>query len=120
RRSVRHAYCQLCDEAFRSQDTLRMHLKGEHQDRYCDTCDQARLLPSSLFGSDYALKEHHVQSPRHAYCQYCDRHFRTHEVLRQHYREHYVQSPAHAYCQRCNMHFPSGAALFDHYRTMHY
>ncbi len=101
--SVRHAYCQPCDEAFRSQDTLRTHLKGEHQDRYCDTCDQARFLPSSvrtlqadwlgdqLFGSAYALKEHHVQSPRHAYCQYCDRHFRTHELLRQHNQvDHYL------------------------------
>ncbi|OCH88557.1 hypothetical protein OBBRIDRAFT_80462 [Obba rivulosa] len=77
-----------------------------------------------------------------AYCDRCDRSFRTYRGLEQHEEnssahnicndcaidfptwaglvQHWVQSRRHHYCQRCDEHFDSWGELTDHYEEEHY
>ena len=66
-------------------------------------CKLINITPSlQLFNSPYALKEHYVQSPRHAYCQYCDKHLKDKVALRQHFTwEHHLCESCDKVCREC-------------------
>ncbi|RPD70241.1 hypothetical protein L226DRAFT_470587, partial [Lentinus tigrinus ALCF2SS1-7] len=100
------AFCKECNEHFASEETRLTHLRARHASNACDVCNR-------LFDSQYGLKEHYVQSPQHAYCQYCDRHLRDRAALLQHYAwEHHL-------CESCDKILPTAGGLHEHRRQKH-
>ncbi|KAG6332193.1 hypothetical protein ID866_6895 [Astraeus odoratus] len=73
------------------------------------TCDRCR----KVFSTWNALKEHWVQSPRHYYCQYHNRHFDHHHELVDHYlhNDHY--------CKLCDKPFKNEFRLHNHHNECH-
>ncbi|GBE86770.1 hypothetical protein SCP_1000120 [Sparassis crispa] len=69
---------------------------------------------SKDFTTRTGLIQHYLQSPRHHYCQRCDRHFDS-----QHYLVTHLER-AHYYCHPCNAIFESSLGLEDHNRQKHW
>ncbi|KAI0637525.1 hypothetical protein C8Q77DRAFT_1046942 [Trametes polyzona] len=101
---VVYSDCNLCSASFYNQDDL-----WDHEDRDHPVCE----LCQKRFVSPWALTQHYVQSPRHAYCQRCDEHFSDWEELYDHYdTEHYR-------CTECNSIFDFEVGLHEHCRQKH-
>ncbi|KAI0341164.1 hypothetical protein BDW22DRAFT_333394 [Trametopsis cervina] len=104
-------HCDLCDRWFPDPRALEQHKEASSlHKRHCDLCDK-------LFPHPQALEQHEEASARHKrYCEECGKEFSTERGL----KEHFVQSPRHAYCQYCNEHFEDQDELENHYDEEHH
>ncbi|KAJ8701792.1 hypothetical protein PTI98_000545 [Pleurotus ostreatus] len=120
-------YCDRCGRSFSHYGAYDQHRQYSSSHFVCWDCNID-------FESWVGLKEHWVQSKRHSYCQYCDRHFDDNSKLSEHFddehylcsgcnivfkneyglKEHYRQSPRHFYCSPCDRHFGSQNSLNNH------
>jgi len=96
-------YCERCDVYYW---TSRLQHAVDSNDDVHNPCVPCRLDFPTWLG----LKEHWVQSPRHAYCQYCDDHFYDFGDLESH------MESFHYYCSECKKVFVNDTGLHEHYR----
>ncbi|KAI0758748.1 hypothetical protein C8Q74DRAFT_1388368 [Fomes fomentarius] len=135
RRDFASEWCIRCNLDSYSGAALHTHKRKSNRHNIYSSC---RLDFPTTFG----LKDHYDQSPRHAYCPFCDLHeFRTAQGLKRHYadnwqhryceycdelffshcllKEDHVQNLRHQYCQYCDTHYDSYKELYKYYVAYH-
>lgn len=75
-------------QLFRTEEGLHQHNRQVHQ-YYCEDCEE-------VYGSEWALTQHYIQSPHHHYCRFCDEHFEDDDVLEEH------NDDEHECCNSCD------------------
>ncbi|KZV72121.1 hypothetical protein PENSPDRAFT_576544 [Peniophora sp. CONT] len=119
-------HCRRCDETFLGEQEYGIHKRDSaRHDSYCWHCDEDFDFPA-------LLEEHNVQSPRHAFCQFCKKHFQSRQSLESHWEDcHYWcaghhelfakeallkthQLIDHNHCPQCNLFFRSVSHLDAH------
>ncbi|KAI0698770.1 hypothetical protein C8Q76DRAFT_245769 [Earliella scabrosa] len=126
-KTTKHS-CNKCAREFPSALALEDHYMQMFLHRYCEYCDPGDAHPdicaqyTIILGATVArrrskplwhIKEHFVQSPRHAYCQRCNRHYPSTALLIEHYATY------HYFCDICTKVFDFGHGLHEHRRQKH-
>ena len=103
-----HGYCSLCDKVcpvisclyitmlnsliisqlFKTEEGLHQHSRQVHR-YYCEDCEE-------VYGSEWALTQHYIQSSDHHYCRFCDENFDDEDDLDEH------NNDEHGYCSSCD------------------